>query len=49
MFGPPFRIELALSEEEEAEEEDGEDRERDKKSSGPIQSISVCVLPPPDE
>lgn len=45
MFGPPFRIELALPEEEEAdaEEEDGEDRERDKKSSGPIQSISVCV------
>lgn len=47
MFGPPFRIELALPEEEEAEE-DGEDRERDKKSSGPIQSISVsvcCLLP----
>lgn len=43
MFGPPFRIELALPEEEEAEEEDREDRERDKKSSGPIQSISVCV------
>lgn len=48
MFGPPFRIELALPEEEEAEEEDGEDRERDKKSSGwtdPINQCVCCLLP----
>lgn len=50
MFGPPFRIELALPEEEEAEEEeDGEDRERETRSHLDRSNQSVCVLPPPDE
>lgn len=48
MFGPPFRIELALPEEE-AEEEDGEDRERQEVIwTDPINQC-VCYLLPMNE